>query len=56
MFHRQVKDTERRLNILYDHINNEDVLSQETLESMLELSKGLFAFCFIFGSTSNVLV
>jgi len=47
MFHRQVKDTERRLNILYDHINNEDVLSQEGLESMLELSKGLSTFYLI---------
>ncbi|PWW77544.1 hypothetical protein C7212DRAFT_277515 [Tuber magnatum] len=42
-FQRQVKDTEKRLNILYDHINNKDVLSQEALESMLELSKALVA-------------
>ncbi|KAG0638887.1 hypothetical protein HOY80DRAFT_122186 [Tuber brumale] len=42
-FQRQVKDTERRLNKLYDNINNEEVLSQEALESMLELSRALVA-------------
>lgn len=31
------------MNILFDHINNEEVLSQEALESMLELSRGMSA-------------
>ncbi|KAL7270887.1 protein transport protein S31 [Rhizina undulata] len=38
---RQVKDTEKRLNILYDHINNEELLSPEALESMLTLSRAI---------------
>lgn len=42
-FAKQVKDTEKRLNILFDHINNEELLSSEALESMLSLSRGLFS-------------
>lgn len=42
-FIKQVKDTEKRLNILFDHINNEELLSPEALESMLSLSRGLFS-------------
>lgn len=41
-FQRQVKDTEKRLGILFDHINNEELLSPEALEAMLILSRGLF--------------
>ncbi|KAI5852668.1 hypothetical protein DFP73DRAFT_533578 [Morchella snyderi] len=41
-FAKQVKDTEKRLNILFDHINNEELLSPEALESMLSLSRALF--------------
>lgn len=41
-FQRQVKDTEKRLSILFDHINNEELLSPEALEAMLVLSRGLF--------------
>lgn len=41
-FQRQVKDTEKRLGILFDHINNEELLSPEALESMSILSRGLF--------------
>lgn len=40
-FSKQVKDTEKRLNILFDHINNEELLSPEALESMLTLSRAL---------------
>lgn len=40
-FQRQVKDTEKRLGILFDHINNEELLSPEALEAMLILSRGL---------------
>lgn len=43
-FQRQVKDTEKRLGILFDHINNEELLSPEALEAMLILSRGLFPF------------
>lgn len=38
---RQVKDTEKRLNILFDHLNNEDLLSAETLEGMMSLAQAL---------------
>jgi len=40
-FSRQVMDTEKRLNILFDHLNNEDLLSAETLESMATLARAL---------------
>ncbi|CAN6658780.1 protein transport protein Sec31p [Trichomonascus vanleenenianus] len=36
-YQRQMKDAERRLNMLYDHLNNEDLLSDETIEEMLRL-------------------
>ena len=36
----EVRDTEKRLNILFEHLNNEDLLSQEALQSLLELSTG----------------
>ncbi|TGZ82197.1 hypothetical protein EX30DRAFT_305569 [Ascodesmis nigricans] len=39
-FARQVQDTEKRLNILFDHLNNEEVLSEGTLEQMMTLSRG----------------
>lgn len=42
-FSRQVADTEKRLGILFDHINNEELLSPETLESMATLAKALAA-------------
>jgi len=42
-FSRQVTDTEKRLNILFDHLNNEDLLSADTLESMATLAKALAA-------------
>ncbi|ODQ66157.1 hypothetical protein NADFUDRAFT_83005 [Nadsonia fulvescens var. elongata DSM 6958] len=35
---KQVKDAEKRLNILFDHLNNEEVLSGETISDLLELS------------------
>ncbi|KAF8242994.1 WD40 repeat-like protein, partial [Wilcoxina mikolae CBS 423.85] len=40
-FSRQVSDTEKRLGILFDHINNEELLSAETLESMGTLARAL---------------
>jgi protein transport protein SEC31 len=42
-FSRQVTDTEKRLGILFDHLNNEELLSAETLESMNTLAKALAA-------------
>jgi protein transport protein SEC31 len=40
-FARQVVDTEKRLGILFDHLNNEDLLSPEALESMGTLAQAL---------------
>ena len=37
----QVNDTEKRLNILFDHLNNEDLLKPSTVASMVELSQAL---------------
>jgi protein transport protein SEC31 len=42
-FKAQVNDTERRLNILFDHLNNEDLLKPNTVERMLELSQAIQA-------------
>ena len=37
-FKAQVNDTEKRLNILFDHLNNEDLLKSDTVASMAELA------------------
>ena len=37
----QVNDTEKRLNILFDHLNNEDLLKPDTVWQMVELSQAL---------------
>lgn len=42
-FKAQVNDTERRLNILFDHLNNEDLLKPDTINSMIELSQAIQA-------------
>ncbi|KAL8728756.1 MAG: hypothetical protein Q9166_005188 [cf. Caloplaca sp. 2 TL-2023] len=42
-FQKQVNDTEKRLNILFDHLNNEDLLKDDTVESMIELSRAVQA-------------
>ncbi|KAL9586821.1 MAG: hypothetical protein Q9212_000639 [Teloschistes hypoglaucus] len=42
-FQKQVIDTEKRLNILFDHLNNEDLLKEDTTERMVELSQALQA-------------
>lgn len=39
----QVLDTEKRLNILFDHLNNEDLLRQDTILGMTELAQALQA-------------
>lgn len=41
-FQKKVIDTERRLNILFDHLNNED-LASDTVSSMVTLSQALAA-------------
>lgn len=42
-FHKQVIDTEKRLNILFDHLNNQDLLKEDTVSRMVELSHALQA-------------
>ncbi|KAI4282861.1 MAG: hypothetical protein L6R38_002621 [Xanthoria sp. 2 TBL-2021] len=42
-FQKQVNDTEKRLSILFDHLNNEDLLKDDTVDSMIELSQALQA-------------
>jgi len=39
----QVKDTEKRLNILFDHLNNDELLKPDTINQMLDLSQALQA-------------
>ena len=40
-FKAQVNDTEKRLNILFDHLNNEDLLKPNTTQDMVELSEAI---------------
>ena len=42
-FKAQVNDTEKRLDILFDHLNNEDLLKKDTLASMAELARAVQA-------------
>ena len=42
-FEKQVNDTEKRLGILFDHLNNDDLLKNDTVASMVELSQALHA-------------
>lgn len=37
-FKAQVDDMEKRLNILFDHLNNEDLLSDATVQEMVNIS------------------
>lgn len=37
----RVKDTEKRLDILFDHLNNEDLLKPDTVAQIAELSSAL---------------
>jgi protein transport protein SEC31 len=36
-----VDDTEKRLNLLFDHLNNEELLKPDTVQTMVELSQAL---------------
>ncbi|KAF5096764.1 hypothetical protein D0Z00_002662 [Geotrichum galactomycetum] len=40
-YKRQVDDIEKRLGILFDHLNNDDLLSPETVTDMIALSQAL---------------
>lgn len=40
-FKAHVTDAEKRLNLLYDHLNNKDLLISDTVESMVELAKAI---------------
>jgi protein transport protein SEC31 len=42
-FKAQVEDAERRLNILFDHLNNEDLLRPNTVADMVELARAIQA-------------
>lgn len=33
-----VVDTEKRLNILFDHLNNQDLLKEDTVQQLVELA------------------
>lgn len=37
----QVNDTKKRLDILFDHLNNEDLLMPDTVNQIVELSNSL---------------
>lgn len=42
-FAAQVKDTQKRLNILFDHLNNEELVKPETVARLSELAEALNA-------------
>ncbi|RGP59182.1 hypothetical protein FLONG3_11255, partial [Fusarium longipes] len=37
----QVKDTQKRLGLLFDHLNNEELVKPDTIEQLTELAKAL---------------
>ncbi|KAG9249044.1 hypothetical protein BJ878DRAFT_563603 [Calycina marina] len=42
-FARQVEDTQKRLNILFDHLNNEELVKPDTIQRLAELAEALQA-------------
>lgn len=42
-YKQHVADTEKRLNILFDHLNNEDLLKPDTIQQMNELAMNIQA-------------
>lgn len=42
-FHAQVKDTQKRLNLLFDHLNNGELLKPDTIQRLCELAQALQA-------------
>lgn len=41
MYKPQVDDMEKRINILFDHLNNEDLLSEQTVQQMVGISRAV---------------
>jgi len=39
----QVKDTQKRLNLLFDHLNNEELVKPETIDQLAQLAGALAA-------------
>lgn len=39
----QVKDTQKRLNILFDHLNNEELIQPSTIEQLSQLAEAIQA-------------
>lgn len=39
----QVKDTQKRLNLLFDHLNNEELVRPDTIGQLSELAEALQA-------------
>lgn len=37
----QVKDTQKRLNLLFDHLNNEELVQPETIEELTKLAQAI---------------
>lgn len=37
----QVKDTQKRLNLLFDHLNNEELVKPATIEQLNQLAESL---------------
>ena len=42
-FKAQVDNTEKRINLLFDHLNNDDLLQPDTVASMVELARAMQA-------------
>jgi len=42
-YKQHIVDTEKRLNILFDHLNNEELLKPDTIQEMNELEQHMFA-------------
>lgn len=40
-FSPQVKDTQKRLNILFDHLNNEELVKPDTIDELTALARAL---------------
>lgn len=42
-FKAQVNDTEKRLDILYDHLNNDDLIKSDTVQQLVDLAQAMQA-------------
>ncbi|KAI9665722.1 MAG: protein transport protein S31 [Bathelium mastoideum] len=43
LYRKEVLDTEKRLSLLFDHLNNEDLLKADTVEQLVRLSRAVEA-------------